>query len=296
MKKIFRLPALVGILTVLLPSFSLKAQVNSGNIRKTHDIEQSTNEDISRPVTGVYALELGKKNVLATYLSPLHYSGTDLGLAGTWMKVMPFNPKHSLMIFKGGVNYSRLLNPAHTASMNGLNAYFSWGMEWKTNVSGLQLSAGGAIDAKGGAYYLLRNGNNPVEALANLSFDLTGSFSYPFRIKGFPILLADRVSLPAVGAFFSPQYGETYYEIYIGNHSHLAHAGWWGNNFTIDNLLSLTLDFGRTAMTIGYRLNFYSQWANNLNTKIFTNSFVIGIIPGGIGLKNKHKNTIYAIY
>lgn len=256
---------------------------------------------ISCPVTGIYSLEFGQKQVLATYLSPLTYSGIDYGISGEWSKAMPFNPEKALMRFRLGGNFSNLLNPAHTARMIGLNGYFSWGMAWRNKLGAKgQWTLGGAIEMAGGAYYLLRNGNNPVQAMADLSLDINAGISYPFRLGKLNLLVADNVSLPSLGVFFNPQYGETYYEIYLGNHKGLAHAGWWGNNFRVDNLLSVTFDFGRTAAMIGYRLNAWNQWANRLNTRIITHSFVIGVIPGGIGLKkSKPRNissTLYSVY
>lgn len=153
---------------------------------------------------------------------------------------------------------------------------------------------------EGGAYYLLRNGNNPVEAIANLSLGLRASASRPFKIGKLDVLVSDIVNLPSTSIFFSPEYGETYYEIYLGNHSGLAHAGWWGNNFRINNLLSATLDFGRTSLSLGYRFNAYNQWACHLNTKIISHAFVIGVVPGGIGLKKKAREipteTIYSTF
>ena len=140
-------------------------------------------------------------------------------------------------------------------------------------------------DIGGGAYYLLRNGNNPVQAMATAAISARLSASRPFRIGAIDFLIADKVSVPSLSVFFSPEYGETYYEIYLGNHSGLVHAGWWGNNFRIDNLLSATFDFGRTAAMIGYRFSVDTQWANNLNTKIFTHSLVLGIVPGVSVLK-----------
>lgn len=100
-------------------------------------------------------------------------------------------------------------------------------------------------------------------------------------------MISDQMSVPTLGAFFAPQYGETYYEIWLGNHNGLAHCGWWGNNFGIRNLLSVKLDFGRTAMEIGYQYERQSYWANSLNTVINTHQFVIGVIPHGLGLKRK---------
>ena len=281
-----RLPALFLIIAFITPA--LHAQENDA-------------KDSSRPVTGTYSLEIGHSRVLATYLSPLNYSGTSLGVSGYWSKALPFNPEKAIMEFKGDASMVSLLNPAHTAKMIGLLGDFSWGMSWRGKVGdNWQFTAGGDVSLYGGAYYLLRNGNNPVQAIVNASIDLVGSASYKFKIKKLPVLISDRVQLPSLGIFFCPDYGETYYEIYLGNHAGLVHAGWWGNNFRIENLLSATLDFGRTAMTIGYKLAVYTQWANNLNTRVITNSFVIGVVPGGIGLKKKQRelpeNIIYSIY
>ncbi|MCH5229536.1 MAG: DUF3316 domain-containing protein [Muribaculaceae bacterium] len=258
-------------------------------------------EPSSRPVTGYYNLGIGRTSVKATYLSPLTYTGPEISLTGSWSKAMPFNPENAVMEFDANASFCNLLNPAQTARMVGLYAGFSWDMAWRKRLPfDFQITAGGGADIKGGAYYLLRNSNNPVQALANISLTVVGSASKHFILGKLPVLITDRVKIPSLGVFFCPQYGETYYEIYLGNHKGLAHTGWWGNNFCIDNLLSVTLDFGRTALSLGYRFEAYTQWANNLNTKIFTNSFVIGVVPGGIGLKKPIRKTqeqvIYSLY
>lgn len=253
---------------------------------QTEDVREE-----SRPVTGVYGLQIGSTSVKETYLSPLTYKGTQITVFGTWSKAMPFNPENAVMEFDLDGSFCNILNAAQTSRMIGLTADFSWDMAWRKRLpKDFQVTAGGGVDIMGGAYYLLRNSNNPVQAMANVSLMLTASASKHFTIGRLPVLVADRVKLPSLGVFFSPEYGETYFEIYLGNHKGLAHCGWWGNNFRIDNMLSVTLDFGRTAMLLGYRLNVNTQWANNLNTKIIYNSFVIGVIPGGIGLKKKQKN------
>lgn len=264
--------------------------------------EDNDRVETSRPVTGIYSIELGRQNVLATYLSPLHYTGKTVAASGSWSKAMPFSPHNAIMHFDTRLSLADLSNHARTATMIGLNGEFSWGMSWRAILPWrIQATAGGTIGIQGGAYYLTRNGNNPVEAIVNGGISLRASLSRPIRIKKLPVLIRDEVSLPTLGVFFNPEYGETYYEIYLGNHTGLIHTGWWGNNFCIDNILSATFDFGRTAMTIGYRFNAYTQWASNLNTKIITHSFVIGVIPGGIGLKKKKRcphdaTAVYSLY
>lgn len=280
---------------------SIKLLLLLAAIFSGHFVQAAEKEESSRPVTGVYALEFGSNTAQATYLSPLKYKGSLIAASGQWSKAMPFNPENAVMQFDGYASFSNMLNPAKTARMMGLMAGFSWDLSWRKKLpSDFQITAGGGVDLYGGAYYLLRNGNNPVQAIANVSLIMTASGSWHFKIGRLPILIADRVKIPFVSGFFCPEYGETYYEIYLGNRKGLAHAGWWGNNFRIDNLLSFTLDFGRTAMMIGYRVTGYNQWANQLNTRVISNALVIGVIPGGIGLKKKKTKlsdpVIYSIY
>ena len=245
-------------------------------------------EDLERPVLQQYRIEIGGGSALSTYLSPLRYGGRTLGVSGQWSKASQWAPESLVMTFQAGGNMRDYLNPAHTASMIGIDGLFTWGIQWRKRLPySLQVTAGGAIDVNGGCLYLTRNGNNPVNVYASASLDLCASLSWRFKIGRLPMVLSDELRLPSLGCFFSPQYGETYYEIWLGNHEGLAHCGWWGNNFCIDNLLSLKLDFGKTAMEVGYRYDYRSQWASSLSTKISTHSFVIGIIPHGLGIKRK---------
>ncbi len=148
-------------------------------------------------------------------------------------------------------------NPRGTARMLQLGGDFDWGLSYRfTPLPALQVTAGGNVGMSGGVLYQLRNGNNPVTALASVGIGINASISYHFKIGRLPVVVEDRFKVPSLSVFFSPQYGETYYEIYLGNHSNLAHAGWWGNNSGINNRLSIYLDFGRTAMQIGYRADY----------------------------------------
>ncbi len=250
-----------------------------------------------RPVTGSYAFEIGGTETVSTYLSPLKFTGKIFGASGRWGKALPYNAEKAVMEFNASLYFSDMLNRSHTASMNGISASFDWGMSWRKNIyTNLQLSLGGKIGVEGGALYLGRNSNNPVTAIADLSIYPTAGISYHFRCGKLPILVTDRLTLPLAGLFFSPEYGETYYEIYLGNHSGLIHPGWWGSDCRISNSLSAILDFGRTSMEIGYRFSFSNQYSSHLTTRRISHLFSIGVIPGGIGLKNKKNDAVYYLY
>lgn len=254
-------------------------------------------EEAERPVIGSYRLEIGKQSAYSTYLSPFSYTGTGWALSGQWSKVIPRNPEHMAMHFEGKVTYGSLLNPAHSARELDFHANVQWGLEWQKRFSeGWMIGVGGNVGIYGGILYLPRNGNNPASAQFATGISAQGYASKRFTAGRLPILISDRLNLPLMGAFFMQDYGESYYEIYLGNHKGLAHFGWPGNRFGIDNLLMVSLDFGKTAMEVGYRFSMQREHANRLSIRLMNNAFVIGIIPGGLGLKRAHKSAINPLY
>lgn len=256
---------------------------------------------LSLPVTSVYAVEIGKISILDTYLSPLEYTGTSVALSGLWKKAMPFDPVRWTMNFDADIRLARTLNPAKLASEYMFSTSFLWGMNrrWQLPFD-IQLSAGASAGISAGVIYLPKNSNNPASAKCSVSLALQTEVSRKFSIGRLPVVISDRVYLPSLSVFFSPQFGESYYEIYLGNHSGLAHCGWWGNFFCIDNIFAVDLDFGKTAMRVGYRFNVRSSYVSDINSKIMSHMFVIGVIPHGLGLKKVNPSQItrriYAVY
>lgn len=254
-----------------------------------------------RPVTQIYMLETGGKSVLDTYLSPLRYNGVGVALSGRWSKVLPWMRNSWQMHFDCRVGGSRSVNPAGNLSMLGLEGEIGWGAGWwKILPNRLKINVGASVGMTAGVLYMAHNSNNPASVKARAGISIDASLAYPFRLGRVPVVVSDEVSLPTLGAMFSPEYGETYYEIYLGNHSGLAHFSWWGNNFCIDNLLAFDLDIGPSALRLGYRYTLYSSWVCNLNTQIHSNSFVIGWIPHGLGLRKTQPTAaakrIYSVY
>ena len=278
-------------LILLISAFCLKAQEPSA------DLQNLPEDALQRPVVGSYRLEMGKRSAFSSYLSPFYYTGSDFAVSGFWTKALPVNPAHLAMFFEGRANYGSLLNPARTARELDLHANLQWGMQWiKRFEGGWLIGAGGSVGIYGGLLYLTRNGNNPVAAQFAVGLGANAYASKLLHIKRLPILISDRISLPLAGGFFMQEYGEAYYEIYLGNRKGLAHFGWPGNRFGIDNLLSVTLDLGRTAMELGYRFSMQNEHANHLTTRIFNHAFVIGVIPGGLGIKTGRKDIITPLY
>lgn len=237
----------------------------------------SAEEPVKRPIHSRYTFEVGRRHALSTYLSPLVYTGPDFAFEGSWRKVMPFNSRWE-MEFRGNLDFSPSKSPARNSTMDLLQAGFSWGMEYVWSLPDTwRIGTGGSVGMVGGALYLNRNGNNPVEALASAGINATLSVRRVCRLGCLRLTPFCNFTLPLAGAFFCPEYGESYYEIYLGNRKGLAHAGWWGNNFGLDNLLGAELHFGRRSLVLGWRYTLSTLHVNNLDTQMWRHAGVVGL-------------------
>lgn len=242
----------------------------------------SAEETVSRPVIPAYSLEAGAVSVLDTYLSPLRYHGSRWAMSGEWMKALPAAPEKLRMEFRGRMSTCFTTSSTGGPGIYSLSGEFCWGLMRAWSVGDdLVVSAGASADLYAGCLFTPSSGNNPASAKASLFLSPALSISRPLKIGRINALLSDRVSVPSAGLFFSPQYGEPYYEIWIGNHSGLAHFGWWGNHFCINNTLAADLRLGRHGLRVGYIFDVRSSWICHINTQIISHSICIGFLPSG---------------
>jgi len=234
-----------------------------------------------RPVTSAFMLEAGSSHIIDTYLTPLKYSGWSVAFGYERMQAMKFNPEQWVMRLTIGLELDRSRNLARNATTWGLEADASWSMmrRWRCDALLPRLTAGVGpiLNVGGGALYNTRNGNNPVAAKAAITVGVTGYAAWNTRLGRLPLTLRYQPTLPVTGAFFSPDYGELYYEIYLGNHNGLAHWGWWGNYFKLDNLVTADLHFGATALRVGYSGSILSTKVNDITSRVITHRFILGL-------------------
>lgn len=274
----FSLPAI--ILLILIGAAKATAQNVDG---------QSTPEPL-RPVFSAYQLRGGSSRYADSYLSPLLYSGWAIGFDYQRIQAMKFDPENWVMQLRLGIEVDRGLNPSGNSSMlyGGVDASCAMMRRWRLPYN-LSIGVGPAVSLNVGCFYLSRNGNNPASAKASLTLDASAYASWSVRLASLPVTFRYQAQLAAIGCFFSPDYGELYYEIYLGNHSGLAHCSWPGNYFKYEHLLSADLNFGSTSLRLGYQGEIHSTKANNLTTRFFTHSAVVGISGEWLSLDPRKK-------
>jgi hypothetical protein len=238
-----------------------------------------------RPVLAAYTVGVGSQHITDTYLTPLKYSGWNTSLRFERMQAMKFSPEKWIMQLQGQLDGGRLLGPAKISEMWNMYLKLDWAMMRRFRPAcDWQVSVGGMTGIDVGINYLQRNGNNPVAAKADWTVAVIGEAAYNHRFGKLPVTFRYMVDMPLTGIFFSPDYGELYYEIYLGNHNGLVHAAYPGNYFRLNNLLTADLHFGATTLRLGYQCNIFSSKVSDIVSNQTTHQFVIGVVSEWLSL------------
>ena len=225
-------------------------------------------------------VEGGYASVHDSYLTPITYDGMNLALGFEAMRPLRSRPDTWLWQLQVGADFNDVENPAQNNDIQRLMGDIAFDMQrqWRNALAQrVNLSVGPMTQLLAGIVYDDVNSNNPVSVRANWNVGVTGMASMETRVWRIPMTLRFQTQLPVAGVFFAPEYDESYYEIYLGNHKNLAHLGWWGNRFDMTNFLGADLHLGKTTLRIGYR-NRLEHWSvNHLKVHDVSHSLVLGI-------------------
>lgn len=238
-----------------------------------------------RPVTSSYTIGVGSAHQANTYLTPLKYDGIGISLNYERWQAMRFNPRRWVMRLAFGVDLDRTENPARNATMwyGGIDASWAMMRRWEMYPR-LTVGIGPGTSLNLGCLYNARNGNNPAAAKVAWMVGGEAFATYKLKVGSIPVTLGYEARVPLTGAFFSPEYGELYYEIYLGDHGSLANWGWWGNYFTLNHQLTADLHFGATALRLGFKMDYESTSVNHIVTRNTRYMAVVGISGEWISL------------
>ena len=238
-------------------------------------------------------LGTGKTTVYDSYLSPLKYRGNNLGLMYEQMKMTDLGNNRISVQHLLNIEASDTKNPTGTAKYYTGSLEYAFGLHYRLKpMPRLQIFAGWQADGFTGMIYNTRNGNNPVTAKVNLNLNLSGMAAYRLQIKRQPLLLRYQLNVPFAGALFSPEFGQSYYEISQGFHKSLIHFASFHNQWAARNHFSVELPFRFCTLRLAYMNWIYETRVNDLNTQIVSNSFYIGfsrdffVISGKQGKNN----------
>ncbi len=235
----------------------------------------------------------GPTKVLDTYLSAEHFSGTGMTyLSHTERRKHPADSMQNASspclcddnrlttIIQHEANLSSVKDRADNKSEleGAYNIYWGKLYGWNLFHNRLTLQAGGMVNATLGFIYNTSNGNNPAQARAALNIMPTAVATYRFQLGRIPLTARYELALPLCGIRFSPNYGQSYYEIFSrGNYDHNAvpttfiSAPEWRQLITIDARLSK-----RFTLRLGYLGNMQQHHVNDIRQHVYTHRIILG--------------------
>ena len=249
------------------------------------------------PISLTYKAEMvgyGTSSIYDSYLSPLKYTGNNVGLYYEQMKNTGLMNGNISAQHLFNANYSWTKNNSGTASYYAGLVEYNYGLHYRFKpVEKLQFFAGMQAGGLVGFVYNTRNDNNPATGKAHLNLSLSAIANYKLQIRKQPILFREQLGLPFIGALYSPQYGESYYEISLGDTKNLVHLASFYNYLSIRNMLSVEIPFNSFTLRLSHYFSFYETRINSLDTRLITNTFYIGFSQNFFVVSGKQKKSNY---
>ncbi len=230
-----------------------------------------------KTVTSTKLFGIGYTDVLDTYLSPGSYTGAELRYLSHIVRDYDDKPVSKLLLHQAFFTIAE--NKARNASELGGMYSFSYGLlyNWNFLNSNLNVKAGATADADLGFLYNMRNSNNPVQVRAGVHLSPTVAVTYHTHLGNFPINLRYEAAAPLIGLMFSPNYGQSYYEIFSRHdHDHNLVFTHPFNTPSLRQMLTMDITIARQTFRLGYLNDVRQAKVNDLRQHQYTHSLVIG--------------------
>ncbi len=233
----------------------------------------------------------GFTNILDTYLSPAEYTGPELRMMRESMRMTTLMGGNVSKQTLFQANLSLTENRAGTGSTMAGMVNWNYALHYQFLLSeSLKLLAGPIVDLNGGFVYNMRNSNNPAQAKAYANLAASGMVIYRFRIGNYPMVARYQANLPLMGIMFSPEYGQSYYEIFS-----LKHGGKnvlftsLHNQPSLRQLLTLDFPIGMVNMRFGYVCDIQQADVNHLKSHMWSHAFMLGFVKNFYVFKGKNR-------
>jgi hypothetical protein len=239
---------------------------------------------------------LGYSNILDTYLSTQEYKGIDFRTSRETMRMTN--------IGKGNVSLQNFLQADFSFGKNRVDnnntlagmVNWNYGLHYQFKLSdNFKLLAGGLGDTNLGFIYNLRNSNNPASLRAYINLDASAMAIWRFHVKKKTLVLRYQLNTPILGVMFSPEMGESYYEIFsLGHYSGTIKLTSIHQQPSLRQFLSLDIPIGQQQIRLTYLGDLQQSHINNIKTHSYSHIFMIGFVKRIYKLSNKDLQKIPA--
>ena len=223
---------------------------------------------------------IGRTNTLDTYLSPVEYVGPSLFLLHRTERTARWGKDRVNVqaTYSGYAAMPRSQADDDPAMEAGLSAAVAWLYGFRP-VGRWTFALGGMAEAESGFTYLVRGGNNPAQGRLAVHLGMTGRVVRPFRVGRQQWEARAQVDVPLIGAMFTPNYGQSYYEIFsLGHYDKNIRATHPWNAPSARLTATLTLPLWGAHLSLGYNGEARQSHVNHLKHHTWNHHFIIGYV------------------
>lgn len=244
-------------------------------------IASAQRDTINSPkiTTTANMIGIGHTNVLDDYLSNEKYKGVELRFISMTDKYTPGKKISFQRTFQVDASMPRNNSETGNNLVGMLNYSLGWYYNWFFLGNALRVQAGGLADMNLGGILNTRNGNNAGQLRTYLNIAPSASAAYDFKLWNRNFTVRYALDIPLFGVMFSPNYGQSYYEIFTrSNYDHNVVFTTIGCAPSMRQMLTLDFPIRKATFRIGYLGDFQQAKVNGIKSHIWTNAFVFGIV------------------
>jgi len=222
----------------------------------------------------------GTQNILDTYLSPYEYTGGAHGNLHITEKPVRWGGGHVRNVRQMVTSFSYVKSPTDDGKELDFQLTYGYGYTYGRKLgTRWRLAAGGMAEAAGGFTYNTRNGNNPAQGRLALDLAATGSAEYDFPLFRRTWKARLQFDAPLLGGMFTPNYGQSYYEIFsLGHYDRNVRFTPPFNAPGLRLLTTIDIPVRKVTLTVGYHADVRQSHVNGLKRHAWSHTFVFGFV------------------
>ena len=230
--------------------------------------------------TSTHMIGVGNSRVLDTYITQEKFSGIGLSYLFIKERTKPVKRWNSIIEHEIDLSSTKDRSEDAHALEGDYNLYWGRYRQWQCFGERLLLQAGALVNTNLGFIYDMTSSNNPAQARLSLNLMPAAVATYHFPLFRQQFTLRYELNVPLAGVMFSPNYGQSYYEIFNrGIYDHNIVPTTFISAPTFRQMLTLDWNTGKKwSLRIGYLGNYQQAQVNNLKQHIYAHRVMIGIV------------------
>ena len=223
---------------------------------------------------------IGSQREYDSYLSPLLYEGSGFTLMSERLKYFSLRSDKLSWYSEGNIQLGLLNNPAKSGTMIPFTFRYFFSVHRHIRpVQNMNILVGAMANMDLGGRFLMQNQNNPYSLNWSTNLWISAMCYYHLPLRRTTLTFREHFAMPVGGVMFSPEYMQTYYEIFaLGHTGNVLLLTSFGGRLAWRNKISMDLPVPFCTFRFGFLAERTVTNVNLLETRSTNLSFLVGLV------------------